>query len=106
MLFAGNTTALLPSMNVPPCGPTTKSTDALPDEPPFKLIAGLPDGAIIIGAGETADASGDVATLSVHPAITSDVTSVLTVFQLVRRIQFVSQKAKPTTPISLFGNQP
>src|SRR5450759_2216303 len=87
MPCAGMTTAaLLPTRNTPPFTPTVKSTDVFSDLPNARESWGAPCGASIIDTGATDADSGAEIDLSIQPASSPIVTSVLTVFQLVRRI--------------------
>src|SRR5450759_137393 len=87
MPCAGMTTAaLLPTRNTPPFTPTVKSTDVFSDLPNARESWGAPCGASIIDTGATDVDAGAEIDLSIQPASSPIVTSVLTVFQLVRRI--------------------
>jgi hypothetical protein len=71
-----------------------KSVEVFCGDPPLRLNWGRPSGASIIGAGATDAVSGADTELSLQPTNAIIVTSVLTVFQLVRRIRYIRSRRR------------
>src|SRR5688500_18959223 len=89
-------------MNAPPAAVTVKSADVFAGASPGMLMDGAPSGASIIATGAAPVPGGDEILVSLQPAITSIVTNVLTVFQLMRRIAN-SRETETTTPATYLG---